>query len=102
MANPNTYVVSRLELRRIFAAYGLDEKRIDAVLSVMEKEHKHVDAVQFTNLLEKEGMSRDKIKNVLRRLNMNDILMSEVLNMSDESKISAETGRLYSATIEFD
>ncbi len=101
MANPSTFTVSRLELRRILAAYGLSENRINEVFGNLEKEHRHINIVQLVNLLEKEGMSRDRITNIFRRLNMNDILISEVLNMADESKISAEIGRLYSATIEF-
>ncbi len=101
MANPSTFTVSRIELRRILAAYGLSEKRIDEIFGNIEKEHRHINIVQLVNLLEKEGMPRDRITNVFRRMNMNDILISEVLNLSDESKISAEIGRLYNATIEF-
>ncbi len=102
MPNPNTFTVSRLELRKILIAYGLTEKSIAALFSSMEKEHRHINVIQFTTLLEKTGLSRERIANVFRRLNMDDILISEILNMTDESKIAAETGKLYTASIEFD
>ena len=101
MANPSTFTISRVELRRVLVAYGVSEKNITALFSNMEKAHRHINVIQFTALLEKAGLTRDKITNVYRRLNMNDILISEVLNMVDESKITAETGRLYSASIDF-
>ena len=101
MANPSTFTINRIELRRILTAYGVTEKSISALFSSMEKAHRHINVIQFTAMLEKAGLSRDKITNVFRRLNMNDIMISEILNMADESRITAETGRLYSASIDF-
>lgn len=100
MANPNTFVISRIELRRMLIAYGITDRNISALFSSMEKAHRHINIIQFVAMLDKAGISRDKISNIFRRLNMSDIMISEVLNMVDESKIVAETGRLYAASID--
>ncbi len=101
MANPSTFTITRMELRKILATYGVPESKIDSIFSSMEKSHRHVSIVQFIGLLERAGLSRDRVMNVFRRMNMNDILIEEVLNMADQSRINAETGRLYSASVEF-
>jgi hypothetical protein len=100
MANPGTFTISRIELRRVLTAYGVTEKEMAPLFSSMEKAHRHINIIQFTSLLQKAGLNREKIINVFRRLNMNDILINEILSMVDESKISAETGRLYNATLD--
>lgn len=96
----NTLVISRMDLRKMLLAYGLSDKRVNEIISGVEKEHRHINIVQFIVMLEKAGMQRDKIANVFRRLNMDDVQINEVLDMADESKISAETGRLYNAVID--
>jgi hypothetical protein len=100
MPNPSTFTISRIELRKIFSAYGVAERKMDEIFSSMEKSHRHVNIVQFVGLMEKAGLNRDRVINIFRRMNMNDILIEEVLNMADESRINAETGRLYKASIE--
>ena len=101
MPNPSTLTISRIELKKILATYGVTERSIDEMFSSMERLHRHVNVIQFIGLLEKIGLARNHIVNVFRRMNMNDVLIGEVLNMADESKINAETGRLYKATVEF-
>ncbi len=101
MANPSTFTISRMELRRILSAYGMPERKMQDIFSNMEKSHRHIDVVRFVGLLERGGLGRDKLVNVLRRMNMNDILIEEILNTADESRINAETGRLYRADVEF-
>ena len=102
MPNPSTFTISRIELRKIFTAYGVTERKMDEIFSSMEKSHRHVNIVQFVGLMERSGLGRDRIVNVFRRMNMSDILIEEVLDMADESRINAETGRLYKATVEFE
>lgn len=100
MPNPSTFTISRIELRKIFSAYGVTERKMDEMFSSMEKSHRHINIVQFVGLMEKAGLNRNRITNIFRRMNMNDIMIEEVLNMADESRINAETGRLYKASVE--
>ncbi len=102
MAGSSTFTISRIELRRVLAAYGMTERKMDEMLSSMEKSHRHVNIVQFIGLMERAGLNRDRIINVFRRMNMDDILIEEVLDMADKSRISAETGRLYEATVDME
>ena len=96
-----TFVISRQELRRLLITFGMSEKNMGSLLSNMEKAHRHVNVITFAGLLEKSGLERDKIANVLRRLGVDDLAIRNILNTMDEQKIVAETGRLFSASVEF-
>lgn len=98
----DTYVISRQELRRLLIAFGVSEKNIGGLLSNMEKAHRHVNVITFAGLLEKAGLERDKISNVLRRLGVDDLAIRTILSSIDEQKIIAETGRLFNATVDFE
>lgn len=101
MPNPSTLTISRIELKKILAAYGVTERSIDEMFGSMERMHRHINVIQFIELLEKAGLDRNRIVNVFRRMSMNDVLIGEVLSMADESRINTETGRLCKATVEF-
>lgn len=101
MAGKDTFSISRTELRRILTAYKVSETSIQKALGEMEKAHRHINVVAFVGLLEKSSISRPNISNVLRRLGMNDVMISDTLNMADEQKTIAESGRIYDATVEF-
>ena len=95
-----TFVISRQDLRRLLLAFGVGEKNLEMLLSSMEKTHRHITAVAFASLLEKAGLERDRVANVLRRMGLDDITVREVLDTADEQRILSETGRLFEATIE--
>ncbi len=95
----NTFSISRIELRRILLALKVSDRSIESIISSMEKTHRHVNVVTFVSLLEKAGLSRDDISNTLRRLGMDDVNISLVLNMLDEQRISAEIGRVFEADV---
>ena len=96
-----TFIISRQELRRLLIAFGVGEKNIGSLLSGMEKAHRHVNVITFAGLLEKSGLDREKMSNVLRRLGIDDLTIRNILSTMDEQKIMAETGRLFQASIEF-
>jgi SOS response regulatory protein OraA/RecX len=101
MPKTETFVISRQELRRILIAFGVGERNIETMLTGMEKAHRHVNVITFAGLLEKTGLDRARINNVLRRLGIDDLSIRNILNNIDEQKIIAETGRLFNATVEF-
>lgn len=97
----DTFTISRQELRRILTVYKVDETSITKLFSDMEKAHRHVNAIAFAGMLEKINMKRDAISNVLRRLGMDDVNITEIINGMDEQKMLAESGRIFEATISF-
>ncbi|MCL4403670.1 MAG: hypothetical protein M1500_00260 [Candidatus Marsarchaeota archaeon] len=101
MAEAKTYTISRQELRHVLVAFGLDEKELAALFSSMEKAHRHVNIISFISMLEKTGLSRESITNVLRRLGLDDLTISDAMSSVDEQRIIARTGRVYEATIDF-
>lgn len=102
MAKSSTFTINRAELRRVLVAFGMSDKNIASIFSTMDKAHKHINVIAFASMLEKTGLDRDRMANVFRRLGMDDITISNVFSMVDEEKISAETGRVYSATLVFE
>lgn len=101
MADAKTYTISRQELRHVLVAFGLDEKELASLLSGMEKAHRHVNIISFISMLEKTGLGRESITNVLRRLGLDDLTISDAMSSVDEQRIIARTGRVYDATIDF-
>ncbi|MGI0100543.1 MAG: hypothetical protein ACREBH_02385 [Candidatus Micrarchaeaceae archaeon] len=101
MAKQDTFIISRPELRQVLIALGIKERDIGNLITAMDKAHRHTNIIVFVNLLEKLGIDRDKVSNVLRRMGMDDVTITNAFRMVDESKISAETGRLYDASIDF-
>lgn len=100
MAKQDTFIISRLELRQVLITLGVSERDITNLLASLDKAHRHTNIIIFANLLEKLGIDRDKMANVFRRMGMDDVTINNAFRMVDENKISAETGRLYEATIE--
>ncbi len=101
MPKLETFVISRQELRRILTAFGVNEKKIEMLFSGLERAHRHVNVIAFSGLLEKAGLDRESISNVLRRLGIDDLTIRSILTTVDEQKIMAETGRLFNAIIDF-
>lgn len=102
MAKQDTFVVTKTELRQMLIAMGITEKSISGLTTTLEKTHRHTNIIVFANLLEKLGIDRERMANLFRRMGMEDITISNALRMIDESKISAETGRLYEADIQLE
>lgn len=97
----NTFTITRNELRHILVAFGVSDKSAQSIFSAIDKSHKHINVITLASLLEKTGMPRNVMGNVFRRIGLDDIMINTVFNMVDEEKISAETGRLYNAGIDF-
>ncbi len=101
MAKQDTFIITRPELRHVLIALGVGEREINNLMGSLDKAHRHTNIIVFANLLEKLGIGRDKMANVFRRIGIDDVTITNIFRMVDESKISAETGRIYDATIDF-
>jgi uncharacterized protein Smg (DUF494 family) len=102
LAKQDTFIVTKTELRQMLIALGITEKSIGNLIASLEKTHRHTNIIVFANLLEKLGIDRARMANLFRRIGMEDITISNAFRMIDESKISAETGRLYDADIQLE
>jgi uncharacterized protein Smg (DUF494 family) len=100
VAKQDTFIISRAELRQVLISLGVTEKDINNLISTMDKAHRHTNIIIFASFLEKMGVDRDKMSNILRRMGMDDVTINNAFRMVDESKISAETGRIYEVSID--
>lgn len=100
MDDNNTFSINRLDLRRVLLNLGLSEKNIASLFSMMEKSHRHINAITLASTFEKMGITRDRIKNVFRRFGMSDTRIHRIMNQIDEQRIINETGKLYEATLD--
>jgi len=101
MPKSETFIITRQELRKLLITFQVREKNVEGLLNDMEKAHRHIDVIKFSDMLIKAGLSRGILGNVLRRIGIDDLKIRNVLNNLDETKIMRETGRLYNATIEY-
>ncbi len=90
----NTFIINRIELKRVLTVFGISERNIDALLSELNKMHKHANAVIFAGMRQKLGMKSDDIANVLRRIGVDDITIANIFNTIDEERIKNTYGRI--------
>ena len=101
MANVSSFALGRMEIRHILISFNVSEKNIENLLSNLEKAHRHINVVTFIAMLDRVGLDRDKVTEVLRRFGIDDVTISRAMEAVDGSRIMSETGRIYNVTIEF-
>ncbi|MDE1865518.1 MAG: hypothetical protein KGH94_02675 [Candidatus Micrarchaeota archaeon] len=95
------FTIPRNELRKVLLSIGMEDKSILSLFNMLNKAHRHINAISFVTTLERMGGTREKSARVLRKLGMDDVVIANVFRMVDESKIDAEIGRIYDASIDF-
>jgi hypothetical protein len=99
---PESYfTISRNDLRKALVSIGMEDKTVLSLFNILNRAHRHINAIAFVTTLERMGFSRERSARVLRRVGMDDVVIANVFRMVDESKIDAEIGRVYDATIDF-
>jgi hypothetical protein len=88
-----TFTVNRIELRRDLTLLGVSAININSLEAELEKKHRHVNAVTFAEMLQKIGLKQDDIINIFRRIGVNDVKITEIMNVLDEQKINEAYGR---------
>ena len=101
VANNDSFTISRTDLRKALVSMGMEEKSILLLFNLLNKAHRHINAIGFVTTLERMGMNREKSVRVLRRMGMDDVIIANVFRMVDESKIDAEIGKIYNASVDF-
>ena len=101
MAVNNSFTIGRNELRKALVSLRMEEKSILLLFNILNKAHRHINAIAFVTTLERMGLDRDKTARLLRRIGMDDVVIANMFRMVDESKIDAEIGKVYNASIDF-
>jgi hypothetical protein len=94
-----TFTVNRLELRKTLTLLGASELNIDNLEAELNKMHRHVNAVAFAGLLQKIGIRQDEIINIFRRIGIDDVRITDIMNTLDEEKINEAYGRVVELSI---
>ena len=94
-----SYSISRLELRHLLASFKVSEKSIESILSGMERAHRHINVITLASALEGYGVSVEQMREFLRRVGMGDVTIERIIEMVDEHKIMAASGRIYEIKI---
>ncbi|MGC8586921.1 MAG: hypothetical protein ACP5K9_01370 [Candidatus Micrarchaeia archaeon] len=94
-----TFIVNRLDLKKMLTMLGMSDKNIDTLEASINKMHRHVDAVTFAGMLQKYGLGQESVKNVLRRLGIDDVTITKILNALDEERINASYGRVVEVNV---
>jgi ribosomal protein L12E/L44/L45/RPP1/RPP2 len=94
-----TFTIDRLKLKKLLAAYKVSDKNIDEILNTLNKTHRHMNAVAFVSLLERKGLKRDDAINILRRIGVDDVNITSVLNVIDEQRIKDAYGKIVELSV---
>lgn len=100
MERIETFVIARNELRKVLVSLNMEEKNILALFGILNKAHKHINVISLVTTVERMGFDREKSARLLRRLGLDDVVVANVFRMVDESKIDADIGRIFEATVD--
>ncbi len=89
-----TFTVSRIELKKILTVMGVSEMNIDSIISQLNKMHRHVNAVVFAGMLQKTGLKTDDVTNILRRIGIDDVSITNIFDAIDEERIKSAYGKM--------
>ncbi|MDE1851219.1 MAG: hypothetical protein KGH69_00835 [Candidatus Micrarchaeota archaeon] len=89
-----TFTVSRVEIKRMLASLGIADKRIDQLLSDMDKSRRHVNVIMLVRMLQNTGIRQRDVANILRRIGIDDVSIAKVFDVIDETRINEAFGRV--------
>lgn len=94
-----TFAINRIQLRKMLTVLGISDKNINSMESILNKSHRHVNAIAFSGVLQRMGLKQDDIKNVLRKIGIDDVTITDILNMLDEDKINETFGKVVELSV---
>ena len=90
-----SYTISRIELRHLLASFKVSERNIEYLIEGIERAHRHINVITLASVLESFGVSVEQVREFLRRVGVQDVAVDRIIEMVDEHKIMAESGRIY-------
>jgi hypothetical protein len=95
-----TFIISRIELERVLTGLGVSTQKIEGLVSALNKMHRHSNAVAFVGMLQKTGLRQPEIANILRRIGIDDVTVTNIFNSLDEERIKSAFGRIVELKVE--
>ncbi len=95
-----TYMINKIELKRILTSFGINIRSIEGMLGNLDKMHKNVNAIDFAKMLYGLGLKQIQIETILRRIGIDDLSISDIFDKIDEDKIRQSFGRVVELGIE--
>ena len=96
---PGTYVINKIELKRILTSFRVNTRSIEAMLGSLDKMHKNVNAIEFAKMLYGIGLKQIQVETILRRIGVDDLAISDIFDRIDEDKIHQSFGRVVELSI---
>ncbi len=95
-----TFAINRIDLRRMLTILGVGDKNIDSLEAGLARMHRHANAVAFAGMLQKAGLRQGDITNIFRRIGIDDVRITAIMNNLDEEKINQAYGRVVELVVE--
>lgn len=95
-----TFTISKINIKKMLATFGVGENAVNNLLSSMNKLNRNVNVISFVGMLEKIGLKQNEISNILRRIGIDDITIRDILNTFDEEKIESTFGKVVELRVE--
>ncbi len=83
-----TISIEKESLRRRLRMYGLSETHIENISKLFDQKDKHMDIVSFVILLERYGLARRNITNLLKDLGLDDSTIINIYTKADYKKMN--------------
>lgn len=97
---PGSFAISKIEFKKILASFKIGEKNVDQIVGQLDKMHSHVNVLMFTDMLLRTGMRQSDVINILRRIGIDDVSVSNVMDAFEEDRIKNTFGKIVELTIE--
>ena len=95
-----TYMINKIELKRILNSFGINIKSVEGMLGTLDKMHKNVNAVEFAKMLFGLGLKQVQVETILRRIGVDDLSISDIFDRIDEDKIHQSFGRVVELSVD--
>jgi hypothetical protein len=96
----NTYVVNRLRLEQILSSFKVNAKSVSEIMSQMDRAHRHMNALAFVSMLRRYGVKPVDAANILRRIGIDDVKITDIFNMLDEQNINETYGKVVELSVD--
>ena len=96
----NTYIVNRIRLEQILSAFKVSSKNIEEMLNQINKSHRHINAIALVSMLHRYGVRSADAANMLRRMGIDDVTITDIFNRLDEQNISETYGKVVELSVD--
>lgn len=95
-----TFTINKTELKRVLSSFKMSDKGIDIIIAQLDRTHKHVNVLTFTGMLQNAGLKQEEIINVLRRVGIDDVTISNLFDVLEEDRIRNTFSKLIELSLD--